>query len=70
MKAQPLSPPHCIICVWKETAACEERDLCQKEHPDSMGSASSSCQRVMRALDLPLPLDLVRSAPPSHAQAS
>lgn len=53
------------VCVWKETAACEERerDPCQKEHPDSMGSSPSSCQRVARALDLPLDT----SAPPSHA---
>lgn len=39
-------------------------DLCQKEHPDSMESSSSS-ERVAHArfLDLPLPLDLTGSMP-------
>lgn len=57
-------------CVCGKRLQRVKADLCQKAHPDSMESSSSSV-RVAHAcfLDLPLPLDLTGSMPLSPVQS-
>ncbi len=62
VKAQPLPLTASYVCGKRLQRV--KADLCQKEHPDSMESSSSS-ERVMHArfLDLHFPLDLAGSVP-------